>query len=106
MEALVELGKRNCFRILLCPPAAHLGKLFIGEPQRAVVLLFHQLHYVRQIGLPLRRPTQHAIKNHFHLVSCHARHYSTRLNSRIAGKAPRRAATLCPTILDADDQTA
>jgi hypothetical protein len=34
-------------------------------PQRALVLLFHKLDDVQDIGLPFRRPAQHLIEDRF-----------------------------------------
>jgi hypothetical protein len=45
--------------------------LFIGKPQRTLVLRFHELDDMRDIRLPLRRPSQDAIENLLNPFFCH-----------------------------------
>jgi hypothetical protein len=70
-KALIELGKRDCFRAFFGEPTSHFRGLLIGEPEIAPILLFHNLYDVCHIRLPFGRPSQHPIENLFHLVSSH-----------------------------------
>jgi hypothetical protein len=45
--------------------------LVVRQAQRAAILLFHKLDHMRDIRLPLRRPSKHAIEYLFHLSSGH-----------------------------------
>jgi hypothetical protein len=70
-QTLVEFGKSQTLWIFFREPPADLGGLRIGQAQPALVLLFHDLDHVRDIGLSFRRPGQHSIENFFHLIFGH-----------------------------------
>src|SRR5205085_5988467 len=71
-KPLACLVQGDIFRILLRTTTAYLRELLIAEAQWAVVLLFHELDHSHGIGLPLRRPSQHAIEDLLHLFFRHA----------------------------------
>ena len=70
-EALEDRFGGYCFSVWSRQPASHLFGLFVRKAQVAVVVRFHFLHHVRDIGLAFERPRQHAIKDFLNLVSCH-----------------------------------
>jgi hypothetical protein len=57
-----SLGEGDIFWIWVRPAAAYLGYLLIGQAQGTLILRFHQLHNLRDIGLSLGRPRQDAIQ--------------------------------------------
>jgi hypothetical protein len=72
LEATAGLGQRDIIWITFAASATDLRKLVIGELDVAPILLFHQLDRMRNVGLPLRRPSQHPIEYFFHLFFCHS----------------------------------
>src|SRR5712671_197092 len=79
----------DVFRIFLRTAAPHFGKLLFGKPERTVVLLFHELDHVGNVGLPFGRPSEYAIDNFLHLIFSHlnAPNDSGFRSSRILHKA-------------------
>jgi len=67
-----DVFRRNRFSIGVSQAPANFRSLFIGKPQTALILLFHQLDHVHHIGLAFRRPSQHAIEHFLDLIFCHA----------------------------------
>ncbi len=72
------------FGFWISEPAPDFRHLLVGEPQRALVLLFHEGHDLRDIRLPLRRPGQDAVEDGFDLILGHGSHYTTSTPSRHA----------------------
>lgn len=52
-------------------PAPDLGCLLSAQAQRAAVLRFHEFQNVRDVRLPLRRPSQHPVEDFLHLLFGH-----------------------------------
>lgn len=72
-KTLENLFGGNRLRTGVGKPPSYLRGLLVAQPQRAVILFFHQLNHMRDIGLPLRRASQHAIEDFFQLGFGHAR---------------------------------
>ncbi len=68
----VEGLEREGARVLVLETAAYFFRLFISEAIARIRLLFHLAQNFRGIFLPLRRPSQYAIKDGFDLFSAHA----------------------------------
>jgi hypothetical protein len=60
------LQSQKC-RIGIGEPEFYFGYLLIGEPQIALVLLFHELDDLCDTGLRLRWPGQHSIEHGFYI---------------------------------------
>ncbi|HEX5930651.1 MAG TPA: hypothetical protein VFY74_02710 [Methyloceanibacter sp.] len=58
----VEFGKRESLGTRIGKTAPDLSRLFLGELDRAFVMLLHHPDDLGQVGLTFRRPGQNAIE--------------------------------------------
>ena len=58
----VELGEPDGLGMGFGETTPHLGRLFLVEPQRALVMLLHHPGNLGKIGLPLGPPSQYAVE--------------------------------------------